>query len=284
MNLRTSKYDRVIRRFVPSLSRLTYYSTVKLFLSFFDFPGRLMFSELRGIPPNYMRVRVGVSNRVFSNGIQYLTAAQNFWMYCIEKKIIDFDSSIIDVGCGCGRFAHILRDCSFLGSRFNGNYIGIDIDSELLDWCRKNFDSERFSFVHSTHDSKSYVNSQAASCYVLLPAADSKADLVFSTSLFSHLLEYELINYVQESARVLRPGGVMMMSVFCLDYPPPTLGNRHTFKHKIGNAHVESLAQPEAAVAYSEEFLLKLCKEAGFSKVEILTAPGLWQPRLTATK
>lgn len=282
MTLSTSKLDRLIRRWIPSISRLTYFPLVKLGLSLFDLPSRLIFSELRGIPPNYMRARIGVSNRVFANGIHYLTASRDFWIYCFEKNIVNLNSRIIDIGCGCGRFAHILRDINFLGARFNGNYIGIDIDNELLEWCRNNFDQERFNFFHSTHDSKSYVNQDAASGFVTLPSVDQTIDLVFSTSLFSHLLEEELRNYIFESARVLRPGGVMMMSVFCLDYPPPTLGSRHTFQHRMGNAFVESLTQPEAAVAYKEDFLLSLCKEAGFADVKILTADGLWQPRLTA--
>lgn len=281
--LRSSKFDRQIRKLAPSLSRLTYNPLVKIALNSLDILPRAMFPELRSIPPNHMRVRVGVSNRLFANGIHYLAGARDFWFYCLNNNIISLNSKIVDIGCGCGRYAHILRDSNFLSQAFSGSYIGIDIDEELLEWCRKNFDAPRFEFVHSTHNSKSYVNQRQKEGRVSIPGAQD-VDLVFSTSLFSHLLEEELLNYVEESFRVLRPGGTMMMSVFCLDYPPPTYGNRHTFSHRIGNAHVESLAQPEAAVAYTEDYLLSLARKVGFNDTRICTAPGLWQPRLICVK
>jgi hypothetical protein len=81
---------------------------------------------------------------------------------------------------------------------------------------------------------------------------------VFSQSLFSHLLEREARNY-------LKPGGWASHSFFLIDRPPPTMGDRHTFSHKLGNVHVESL-EPEAAVAYNSEFVTNLAKEVGFTR------------------
>jgi predicted SAM-dependent methyltransferase len=113
---------------------------------------------------------------------------------------------------------------------------------------------------------------------------DGSADFVFSTSLLTHLLEEEVLNYCRESYRVLKPGAHMLMSCFSIDHPPPTYGDRHTFRHRIGNAYVESLRVPEAAVAYEEQFLVAVGKETGFLTAEILTAPGDWQPALLCRK
>jgi hypothetical protein len=98
------------------------------------------------------------------------------------------------------------------------------------------------------------------------------------------LLEPEAGNYLRESFRLLRPGGHIYHSVFCLDYPPPSFGSRHTFTHRIGNACVESLVQPEAAVAYTEAFLLALTREIGFVDAKIDHMPGGLQARLVASK
>ena len=95
---------------------------------------------------------------------------------------------------------------------------------------------------------KVYVNSESGEDKYALPLTNGVADLVFSTSLFTHLLEDQLIDYCRESHRVLKLGGHMAMYCFCLDYPPPTFGDRHTFSHTIGNARVESIVLPEAAV------------------------------------
>ena len=61
----------------------------------------------------------------------------------------------------------------------------------------------------------------------------------------------------------------MYMTFFCLD--SVGLGDRWSFKHKIGNAYVEDLKYPEAAVAYSREFMENLGKSTGFSDVSVNT-------------
>ena len=65
-----------------------------------------------------------------------------------------------------------------------------------------------------------------------------------------------------------------MHSHFNLDYPPASYGTRHTFAHLIGNARVESLEQPEAAVAYRTDYLFSLARRIGFKECEIVHMPG----------
>jgi len=259
-----------IRKWIPSISRLTYNPLVKMVLGLFDILPKLIFRELRGLPPNYMRVRIGVENRLFANQLIYLNRGKDLWLYAFSQGMCGLDSTIVEIGCGCGRRTHHLRDLKVHSERFSGKYYGIDIDEEMLKWCRNNFDSKRFQFLGSTHDSKSYVNRSSTGGYYSIPLTDSSVDFVLATSLLTHLLEDQMMNYFQESARMLRPGHFLAMTCFCLDYRPQTLGDRHSFQHQIGNAHVESLAQPEAAVAYTEAFLLDSAKRAGFSEARIL--------------
>jgi predicted SAM-dependent methyltransferase len=97
---------------------------------------------------------------------------------------------------------------------------------------------------------------------------------VFSNSLLTHLLETELGNYLRETFRLLQAGGTMMHSHFNMEHLPATYGKRHTFKHQLGNARIESEAQPEAAVAYHTDYLFRLCRQIGFSSCEIVHMPG----------
>jgi hypothetical protein len=129
-----------------------------------------------------------------------------------------------------------------------------------------------------------YVNSESGEDKYALPLTNGVADLVFSTSLFTHLLEDQLIDYCRESHRVLKLDAHMAMYCFCLDYPPPTFGDRHTFSHTIGNARVESIVLPEAAVAYSKEFLFRIAREAGFRTTEMLAGRDDLQPLLLCQK
>jgi len=135
------------------------------------------------------------------------------------------------------------------------------------------------------HDSKAYKAVEKPDAQYVLPLSDESANFVFSTSLFTHLLEKELVNYTRESYRVLKQDCCVAMFCFSIDHPPPTFGDRHTFRFRIGNAHVESMSVPEAAVAYEEKFLLEMAREAGFRAAEMLIGgPEDWQLMLLCRK
>jgi len=276
--------DKMLRRVVPSTSRLTYNPLFKAFVDSFDWLPMLMYEELAKIPPNHMRIRVGVGNRIFANHVSYLNGGTNFWIHIFHAGLCRLDSTVVDIGCGCGRYAHYLRDYRFKSETFTGKYIGIDIDEEMLEWCARSFDPERFSFHRSNHASKAYRGVANGNSHYKLPVADGTADFVYATSLLTHLLEEQLVNYFRESCRALKPGGCMAMYCFSMDHPPPTYGDRHTFRHRRGNAHVESLEIPEAAVAYEEKFLFAVAREAGFRAADIQAVPGDWQPLLLCCK
>jgi hypothetical protein len=97
-----------------------------------------------------------------------------------------------------------------------------------------------------------------------------------SFSLYTHLLEDDLLHYSRESRRLLAEDGKVMMTVFCLDHlcRLPAYGERWTFSHAISRSAVEDLRYPEAAVAYSEADLIDMCREAGFARAEVVPAGG----------
>jgi SAM-dependent methyltransferase len=169
----------------------------------------------------------------------------------------------VEIGCGCGRIAHHLR-----GDWFTGSYVGIDIDQEMLDWDSAHFPRDKFTFMKSPHKSVTYSATKTDQQSGVFAFPDSwKKDFVFSTSLYTHLLEPELRNYTSESYKILRDGGTMYMTVFCID--SMDLGNRWTFKNRMGEAYVESTKYPEAAVGYTREYLENLCRATGFKEITI---------------
>jgi SAM-dependent methyltransferase len=283
--IRRFSVDRAIRKIFPSTSLLTFNPLFKLAINAFDVVPRLVYSEFRDLPPNHLRVRIGVGNRILNNQVHFLVHARDFWLFVFSEGLANTRSTILDIGSGCGRWAHWLRDYNFRGRRFDGLYVGIDIDGEAIAWCEKHYDAERFRFHHSTHTSVSY-HQRGEQAQYRVPEANATFDLVASNSLLTHVLEAELENYLQESYRLLKPGGVFLHSHFNLDYPPASYGARHTFQHAIGNACVESIEQPEAAVAYRTDYLFRVAREAGFKTCEILHMPGgaQHQPMLLGKK
>jgi len=212
-------------------------------------------------------VRVGVVNSVLFNQVYHLQAGKDFWLSWLSSGYAKADSNILELGCGCGRVAHHLR-----GDWFTGRYTGVDIDREALEWNASHFPSPKFSFLPSPHVSATYSSDSSDKGEPITFPDDWEMDFIYSTSLYTHLLEDEVVNYTRESYRVLRPNGTMYMTFFCLD--SVELGDRWTFKHKIGEAFVENIKYPEAAVAYTREFLERLCYSVGFSSVSIIEGRG----------
>jgi SAM-dependent methyltransferase len=266
--------DRALRKLFPSTSKLTFNPVFRTLANISDLVPMLIYPEFRSLPPNHLRIRVGVGNRILNNQTHFLVHARDFWMFALGEGIVKLDSNILDIGVGCGRWAHWMRDYNFRGRRFSGVYAGVDIDGEAINWCRKNYDEKRFRFHHSTDASVSYNQAGEVRASYKIPEADDTFDLIFSNSLLTHLLEAELGNYLRETYRLLRTGGTMMHSHFNMEHLPATYGKRHTFSHRLGNAHIESEEQPEAAVAYNTGFLFDLCRQIGFSSSEIVHMPG----------
>ena len=73
----------------------------------------------------------------------------------------------------------------------------------------------------------------------------------------------------------------MYMSFLCMEHVK--LGGRWTFQHRLGNAYVENLQYPEAAVAYHEAFMTKLVADCGFRGVTV-TPRGNAPSELVARK
>lgn len=279
--------QRIVRRLIPSTAHLSRFSLIKWFGQANDAWLKLLFPEIADLPPNHLRLRVGVRNRIFFNHILCFRSGYNFWLYCFAKGLCRLDSHIVEIGCGYGRKPQHLRNFTLAGERFAGRYVGIDIDPELLAYARSHFPSDRFEFFQTTQGSRTYAGTSAEEGQPYsFPLSDSSQDFVFSTSLFTHLLAEQSENYLRESLRVLKPGGSIFMNYFCYDHmvEQGALNGRWTFRHQIGPARVESLRSPEAAVAYTRDFLETLCREVGFAEVTTLCDRAMIQCHLVARK
>ncbi len=266
--------DSIVRRVLPSVPVL---SRQRLIMGPLDLVDRIMgraAGDTKGLPPNRMRLRVGSGNKLLFNRSTYRSLPIQFWMSTLATGIVRLDSKILDVGSGCGRYAATLRDLGFFGARFEGHYTGIDIDREMVEWCRRSFPEDRFTFKLSSERSTIYNPDGQADSNAPYDLPDDSQDFVFSVSLLTHLLERDFVHHLRESFRVLAPGAATMQTVFCMDHLANTLGGRWTFKHAMGEARVENLKYPEAAVAYTLEWIERTLADAGFEQIEVLVGGG----------
>jgi SAM-dependent methyltransferase len=118
--------------------------------------------------------------------------------------------SMVDVGCGSGRLAYALRDDPV-------GYLGIDVMPEAIEHARMKAARPdwRFDIVEG----------------LAVPALDASLDYACAFSVFTHLKHEESFVYMQDIARVLKPGGRLLFSF--LDFQ----SNWATFECAIANVH-----------------------------------------------
>jgi SAM-dependent methyltransferase len=277
-----SKYDSVLRKFVPSVARLSYNPFFKIVGDAIASALARPFPELRELPPNHLCIRIGCGNRIFNNHVMFLKASSDCWLTFLSREYCTSTSDVVELGCGCGRIARALKE-----PWFEGTYVGVDIDDEMLEYCRDNFPSERFKFVRSPHKSTTYSpttphDDRLTIGHDLLIAEPNSKSFVYAFTLYTHLLEEEVTDYIQETYRILRPEGIMYLNFLCIEHVE--LGGRWTFRHRRGNAYVENVRYPEAAVAYHEAFMTGLATNCGFREVTLTPPRGAGQTELVGRK
>lgn len=184
---------------------------------------------------------------------------------------------ILDVACGIGRLAVPLTRYLTTGS-----YLGFDVSSAAISWCRRAIASKHpnFEFIHSDVYSRHY-NSRGriAAAEFVFPAADASVDVVFMGSILTHLLPEAAAQYVAESARVLRPGGRAVMTFFLLDDAVRArLGARELEPAFIVNPDewwaVQDPSDPEAAIAFDRAVVERALRDRGL-EVQMVSR-GMW--------
>ncbi len=100
--------------------------------------------------------------------------------------------AILDFGCGCGR---VIRHWHGLE---RPQIHGCDYNPYLAGWCADNLTFAEFAVNRLDPP---------------LPYEDDRFDLVYSVSIFTHLDEELQRPWIEELARVVRPGGLVLVTV-----------------------------------------------------------------------
>lgn len=141
------------------------------------------------------------------------------WSHAMASYIQP-DSTVLDIGCGCGRTAR-----SLVLHPFVSRYIGFDVIVESVEWCRNFIEPRaagRASFVHYDLYSAEY-NPAATmrAAELVFPCEERSVDLILAASVFTHLLEPDAVHYLHEIGRVISSRGYAMLSIHT-NVPPGT--------------------------------------------------------------
>ena len=156
------------------------------------------------------------------------------WAQLLSRHIAA-GSHVMDVGCGCGRTARFL-----VNNPHVARYTGFDVFRPYVDWCNRFFGElhgERFAFHPLDVRTERYNPNGTLSCaQARFPARDRDVDLVYAASLFTHLYPADLKAYAGEMHRVLRDGGIAVVSFH--DRPDPGevfSGSEHRADYDAGH-------------------------------------------------
>lgn len=148
-------------------------------------------SQARPLPPTKLRFRVGENvdaENFLETGRRSAAALRE--VFAKAGFTLDPGKRVLDLGCGCGRTLTWLVESE-------GQWHGCDVDAEAIAWVRQNL---------------SGVNASVNNPLPPLPYADAAFDLLYGISVFTHLdLDYQR-QWIAEFARVLKPGGIAVMT------------------------------------------------------------------------
>ena len=172
---------------------------------------------------------------------------------------------VFDFGCGCGREARRL----LLQHDKPEKLVGLDINPDMIEWCRANLGSRNVSFHH--HDVWSVTYAPQNSRNRVLPIRDLGSDftLIEANSVFTHLHEDQSKFYLDQMRSMLGPTGIIRATWF--------LFNKKAFP--MMGADLNTLfineSDPTNAVYYDWQAFVKMVQGLGYKVIDIKWAQVL---------
>jgi SAM-dependent methyltransferase len=151
--------------------------------------------------------------------------------YLLRSLGLQDGHRVVDVGCGSGRLACQLAPFPKIG------YVGCDVVPRLLAYARDLCRRPDWTFVHNDG--------------ISIPCDDESMDFACFFSVFTHLVHEDTFRYILEAVRVLKPGGLLVMSF--LEFQVPSHWNE--FRASVSNArpdrHLNQFLSRDAIAAWA---------------------------------
>lgn len=220
--------------------------------------------------------RVGV-------GGSFKFVACDFLSHFVNKANLQPNETILDAGCGVGRMAYSLA--YYLDK--TARYEGFDIVKKWIDWSQANIHDRypNFNFKWVNLYSEHYNpkgNFKAEE--LVFPYEDQQFTFVFLTSVFTHIYAAAVRNYLEQIARVLKPGGRCLCTFFLLNEETQQLmksgKSKLNFIYQAQNSYYAEPNDPENAIAHPEATIMQWLNDLNLTVIGKYY--GMWCGRTQA--
>ncbi len=161
-------------------------------------------------PPYLMQIIIGYSDAAVFLETGQQAAAAFAGLFREAGHDLANCQRILDFGCGCGRLAR------HMPSHTAANLYGVDYNARLIAWCRRNLPG-----IYARNKLTPPLN---------LP--DNHFDAIYALSVFTHLRQRTQEQWLQELERVLRPGGMALITFHDEHHARATPAVRERLQHE----------------------------------------------------
>jgi SAM-dependent methyltransferase len=255
---------------LPAIPRRARWALRKVYFMPIDVGDRLSGRQEEMVPPK---------SQIFTGAVDgFKSSGQMLVQQLATVGGLEPHHRVLDVGSGMGRLAVALTQ--FLDDQ--GSYEGLDIVESGVRWCQANISSHHPNFVfrHADIYNEEYNprGSSRASAY-LLPYGDESFDFAVLVSVFTHMPQDDMENYVAELLRILRPGGRCWATYYLINEESERLMESGysilRFQHAAGPKWLVSKKAAALSVAYEERYVHELFARSG-STADVTVLPGGW--------
>jgi SAM-dependent methyltransferase len=230
----------------------------------FSDPFNYLASNLSGkpVPPRHLIRLSGIGGNVRA----FEEFGRKQLRYCLDLASLKPDNSVLEVGCGMGRLAWALT--RYLNSE--GSYEGIDVTKVAIGWCQRKIASKHPNFLFHLVDAFNGAynpGGKISQSVFSFPYGDESFDLVYSYSVFTHMILEDVARYLTEIHRVLKTGQTCVNSFLLLNAESLSLiekgQSQIDLKHQHGRSLHAAKGLPESTIGHDEEDIRIAYRKSG---------------------
>ena len=196
-------------------------------------------------PKRYDYINIGDNKKI----------GEEFLSYFIDLCNLKPHHKVLEIGSGFGRMAIPLT--SYLNE--TGSYDGLEIIDDGVNWCKSQF-SKRYSNFNfqklDVFNERYNPKGKILATDITFPFPDNTFDLIYLTSVFTHMYPDAIKNYLSEISRILKPNGKSLITYYVLNNESLDNINEgkgtYSFKHEKDTYRIEDMKDPLYQIAFPE--------------------------------